>query len=108
MITLVLVGVGGSLGAILRWVMAATDRIIPWGMMTANVIASAAAGALIDLDGSWRWLINVGVLGAMSTWSSLAVAAVRLTKQEGYRVAMAVLIGTTSASIAAAWVSLQL
>ncbi len=108
MIPVVLVGVGGCIGAILRFVVSAADRLIPWGMMTANVVASAAAGALIDLDGSWQWLINVGVLGAMSTWSSLAVATVRLAREEGYAVAMAVLIGTASASIAAAWAMLQL
>jgi CrcB protein len=108
MTPLVLVGIGGCVGAILRFVLAASDRIIPWGMMTANVLASATAGALMDLDGSWRWLINVGVLGAMSTWSALAVAAVRLAEEEGYGAALAVLLGTVSASIAAAWAMLQL
>jgi fluoride ion exporter CrcB/FEX len=77
-------------------------------MIAANIAAAGAAGWLAELDGSWGWLINVGVLGALSTWSSLAVAVVRLAREEGLALAAGVLTGSTSGSIAAAWLLLQL
>lgn len=71
-------------------------------MMGANVAASAAAAAFADLDGSWRWLVNVGLLGALSTWSSLAVSAAKLTRSGQKPAAVIVLLGTVAGSIAAA------
>ncbi|MBT8240067.1 MAG: CrcB family protein [Acidimicrobiia bacterium] len=107
MSAVLLISVGGCIGALIRWVLTIVDRRIPWMMMAANITASGAAGWLSELDGSWRWLINAGLLGALSTWSSLAVAAIRLGREEGLAVAAGVLIGTTTGSVAAAWFLLQ-
>ncbi|MFW2381499.1 MAG: FluC/FEX family fluoride channel [Acidimicrobiales bacterium] len=104
----VLVGLGGCVGTLIRFAIARVDRTIPWGIITANIAASGLAGALNNLDDNWRWLIKIGVLGALSTWSTLAVAAVDLARREGPGVAAAVLFGTASASIASAWALLQL
>ena len=102
MITILLIAAGGSAGAAFRWLLTLRDGELPWRMMTANVVASGAAGAFADLDGSWRWLVNIGLLGALSTWSSLALATVRLAQADRSMAAATVAVGTTVASIAAA------
>ncbi len=101
-----LVAVGGAAGALLRWLVSRSDSGLPWGMMAANVVASGAAAACVDLEGSWRWVVNVGLLGALSTWSSLAVAAAKLMRDGRTVQAVGVLAGTVAASIAAAVVFL--
>lgn len=108
MSTVVLIGLGGCLGALLRWAASTFDRDVPWGIAAANVIASGLAAWLAGLDGAWDWLISVGTLGALSTWSTLAVASVRLARAERFGVAAMVLIGSTLASIIAAWAFLQM
>ncbi len=106
MIPVVLLVIGGASGAGLRWWLTRTDEAVPWRMMALNVAASAVAAALVDLDGQWRWLLNVGVLGALSTWSSLAVAGAELGRKGEVSTALAVVVGTAAASIAAAAVVL--
>ena len=86
----------------MRWLLSMRDEDIPWGMMAANVVASGAVAACADLDGSWWWAVNVGLLGALSTWSSLAVAAARLVRSGETAKAAAVLGGTVLGSVVAA------
>ena len=102
MIAVLFVLLGGAAGAVLRWLVSRADGDIPWRMMGTNVSASAIAAAFADLDGSWQWVMNVGVLGALSTWSSLAVSAAKLARADQKLVAAAVLLGTVAGSIAAA------
>ncbi len=102
MMAVVLISVGGAIGAVLRLVMCHGDGRVPWRMMAANVLASAAAAAFADLDDGWRWAVNVGVLGALSTWSSLAVSAAQLARADEKLTAAAVLLGTVAASVCAA------
>ncbi len=108
MSAVVLIGLGGCVGALLRWAASTLDRTIPWGIITANVAASGAAAWLVELDRSWRWLVSVGVLGALSTWSTLAVDAVRIAREASVGLAATVLLGTATASVAVAWALLQI
>ena len=106
MTAVVLIALGGGGGAVLRWLVTRADQSVPWAMMAANVVASAGAAVCADLDGSVRWLVNVGLLGALSTWSSLAVSAAKLVRSGETAKAIAVLGGTVMASVAAAAVLL--
>lgn len=107
MSAVLLIGIGGFMGALARWGASILDRDVPWGIVAANISASGLAGALTDLSGSLDWLANVGLLGAMSTWSTLAVAAAQLIRDRRPVLAATVLIGTTMGSIASAWALLQ-
>lgn len=107
MSAVVLIGIGGCVGALVRWGASVLDRDVPWGIVAANISASGLAGALNGLGGSLDWLADVGLLGAMSTWSSLAVAAAQLVREKRLVLAATVVIGTTMGSIASAWALLQ-
>ena len=80
--TLVLVLVGGALGApvrylVDRWVSARHDSVLPWGTFTVNMAGSFILGviAAIVVRGGPGWLLTVagtGFCGALTTFSTFA------------------------------------
>ena len=103
---LVLVMCGGALGAGGRyWLGGALLRRlgdgIPWGTLAANLIGSFAIGFLaVWLEGRgpqalyWRAFLIVGVLGGLTTYSSLMLEVLLLSRGPRSPVALAYL-GTT-------------
>ena len=84
-----LVFVGAGAGGVLRYLMAlALNPLlaeIPLGTLSANVLGSGAAGALIGflgertaLDPTLRPLLLAGFLGGLTTFSSFSVEVVRM------------------------------
>lgn len=74
-----LVGAGGSLGALLRHLVAqALER--PWATLSANLLGCLAIGALLALrlTEGWRAFLVVGVLGAFTTFSTFGHETVAL------------------------------
>jgi fluoride exporter len=92
-VTLLLVVVGGALGAPLRYltdllVQSRHDSVFPWGTLTVNAVGSAVlgltAGALAG-GPSPGWvlpLVGTGLCGALTTFSTFGYETVRLA-QEG-------------------------
>ena len=82
---LLLVMSGGALGASMRFWLGGVllrhfGERLPWGTLAANLIGSFAVGFLaIWLEGRgpaalyWRAFLIVGVLGALTTYSSLMI-----------------------------------
>ena len=103
---LALVMCGGALGAGGRyWLGGALLRRlgegIPWGTLAANLIGSFAIGFLaVWLEGRgpqalyWRAFLIVGVLGGLTTYSSLMLEVLLLSRGPRSPVALAYL-GTT-------------
>jgi CrcB protein len=92
---LVLVGAGGALGAIGRfvisgWMTRAVGTGFPWGTLTVNLLGSLLAGfLLVWLEGRgpaalpWRAFLIVGVLGSLTTWSALMVELFLMQRGSG-------------------------
>lgn len=80
--TLVLVLVGGAVGALLRW--AAEQAIrradLPWATIAANVAGSFMLGLLtaLPVPPALGTLLATGLCGALTTWSTLAYQSVTL------------------------------
>lgn len=79
--TVLLVGVGAAVGAILRYltdraVRARHDTVFPWGTLTVNLFASLVlgmlAGAATQVTGSLATLAGSGFCGALSTFSTFS------------------------------------
>lgn len=112
--TLVLVMVGGAVGAPLRYVIdLAVQRWhggrFPWGTFMVNVLGSLVLGAVLGLEASGSVpagtlaLVGTGLCGALTTYSTFTFETVRLV-EEGAWVAAAsnVLLSLTGAVAAGA------
>ena len=87
--SLLLVAIGGAIGAPLRYVLAqhldGAGRGWPLGTAVANVSASLLLGACVglSLDSHAFALVGTGFCGALSTYSSFAVQACDLGAGRG-------------------------
>ncbi|WP_370326410.1 CrcB family protein [Euzebya sp.] len=78
--TVGLIAIGGALGALLRWRLAAWNGDWPRGTLAANALGSTALGLLLGLSGDTRLLalLGTGVLGGLTTFSTVAVEGATL------------------------------
>ncbi len=97
-----LIVAGGFVGTIARWLATHSNDTFPWGLIAVNIAASGLAASFNDLDGAMRWLASVGFLGALSTWSSLALAAHEFWRDDKRDVAIFVLVLTVFSSVVVA------
>jgi len=102
---LVLVGVGGAVGAALRYLVGESLPAdpFPWGTLAVNVIGSFALGLIVfgGVGGDAALLVGTGVCGSFTTFSSFSVAAVRLWESGERRLAAVHAVANVAASAAA-------
>ena len=117
---LLLVMLGGALGAAGRFWLGgeALRRLgdsLPWGTLMVNLIGSFAVGFLAQyLQGQgqaatyWRAFLIVGVLGALTTWSSLALELVLLQRDARSAAALGYLLLTLVGGLGLVWLGAML
>jgi len=121
---LVLVFIGGGLGAVSRHlsgmaVMRASGPGFPWGTMVVNIVGSLAMGVLIAWlarrssgDADLRLLLATGFLGGFTTFSAFSLDAVTLYERGALTAAAAYVIASVTVSILALfgglWLARQL
>ena len=84
----VLVAVGGSAGAALRYVLGHLldrPRRLPWGTVAANLAGSFVLGLVVGASpaAEVRALLGLGFCGALTTYSAFAVQAHGLGLRRG-------------------------
>lgn len=96
---LLIIGCGGFIGAIARYVLTAwvqnkTTSDVPLGTMAVNVIGCFALGFLVawllsrpDSGENWSLFLRVGLLGAFTTFSTLGFETVELASNGNWRAA---------------------
>ena len=105
-----LVGVGGAIGAVCRYLVgeAVPTESLPFGTLIVNVVGSfvLAFVTFLRVDDGLLLLVGTGVCGSFTTFSSFAFDTVRLGEEgKGYRAvayATANLVGALLA-IGLAW-----
>jgi CrcB protein len=117
---LVLVMLGGALGAAGRyWLGGAMLRQfgngIPYGTLAANLIGSFAVGFLVIwLEGRgpqalyWRAFLIVGVLGGLTTYSTLMLECLLMARSERQDLLLGYLGGTLVAGFVLVWAGARL
>ena len=121
---LVLVFLGGGLGAVSRHLSGmAVTRVagtgFPWGTMLVNIVGSLAMGLLIAWlarrssgDADLRLLLATGFLGGFTTFSAFSLDAVSLYERGALTAAAAYVIASVTVSILALfgglWLARQL
>ncbi|MEV4812440.1 fluoride efflux transporter CrcB [Micromonospora avicenniae] len=110
-----LVALGAALGAPLRYL---TDRAVqarfgsalPWGTLTVNVAGSLVLGFLVGspVAPAVSTLVGTGFCGALTTWSTLSYETLQLARSGGRLRALANMLGSVAAGLAAATVGYAL
>lgn len=111
--TILLVGAGGFLGAISRylvdgWIATVTRGGFPWGTLIVNVSGSFALGLLFALSvergvlsPALRAPVLIGFIGAYTTFSTLTLETWRLVETGSYLAAVANMGGSVVLGIIA-------
>ncbi len=95
-----------GIGALSRAALAQRlNRDLPVGTLAANVVASFALGVL---DGRGGVAVSIGLLGALSTWSTVAGEVVVMAHSDRRRLALGYLGLSLVGGIGAAWLGLRL
>ncbi|WP_210480701.1 CrcB family protein [Naasia sp. SYSU D00948] len=113
MLTVLVVGVAGALGAVGRFVLDTALRALlpvryPIGTLVVNVSGSLLLGLLAGLAAggavpeSWRDVAGAGFLGGFTTFSTAAVEAVRLAHLRRFPAAALASVGMLLLCAAAA------
>ncbi|MEX2425170.1 MAG: fluoride efflux transporter CrcB [Thermomicrobiaceae bacterium] len=110
MLTILLVGVGGAIGSIARFLLSATVQrrsrsSFPWGTVVVNGTGSFLIGvafALFDggvYSGDALVFLASGILGGYTTFSTFSVENMALLEQRRYGWLLANTVGQISAAL---------
>lgn len=118
--TIVGILIAGAMGALLRYAVdgAVSRRIsgaFPWGTLVINISGSLLLGIVFVITtermtiAPWlRTSLTIGLLGAYTTFSTLSLETVRLLEDRVYLLALANVVGTMVAGLAAVAVGMAL
>ena len=112
---LVLIALGGALGAVFRYgaslgVYSLMGRGFPYGTLFVNVSGSLLMGVLsvlmlerFDVGPEWRAAVLVGVLGSFTTFSTFSIETLNLLEQGDVTRAAANIVLSVLACLVAVW-----
>lgn len=115
MTTVLLVAIGGAIGAPLRYLIDLTvagrrDVVFPWGTFAVNVAGSFVLGLVVggvSARGGPPWLLSLvgtGLCGALTTFSTFAYETLRLAEDGSWtlaarNVASSVIVGYAACAL---------
>ena len=129
LVTMLLVGVGGGLGSVMRWglrelglrLVAAQDKehlsstVRPGTTVVANILACFLLGLVVARLGSaggtaefFYLMLAVGFCGGLSTMSTAAFDVVELVRRRTFTLSLAYLMLSAGTGMAALWLGLVL
>jgi CrcB protein len=113
MLKLLVIGLGGFLGAILRFGLSSlvqrhTRGVFPAGTLVVNVLGCFCLGALMGLieerqlfSPSTRLFVAVGLLGSLTTFSTFGFETLELVRTGSTRLAIANVLANVSVGLGA-------
>lgn len=116
---LLLVGIGGAIGAVARWglggfILHQTPTWqFPLGTFIVNVLGCVVAGALAGLVVKWnlfsadmRVFLFTGLVGGFTTFSAFGIDTIYLIRRSEYAVALAYVVLSVTAGLVALWLAM--
>jgi CrcB protein len=113
------IAAGGSIGAVMRYVMSTgihnwLGRGFPYGTLVVNVLGSLLMGLLYELflqrlsvSPEVRGVLLVGFLGAFTTFSTFSIETINLVEQGYLLKAVTNILASVILCILAAWCGMQ-
>jgi CrcB protein len=117
--TLLAVGVGGGIGALARFYVAAAVQpagaLFNWGIFVVNITGGLLMGIIVEasalklnLPPDLRTFLTVGILGGYTTFSTFSLDSALLLQKGEYALAAAYMTGSVVLSILALFAGLWL
>ena len=118
--TLVAVASGGAIGGILRyvisvWYVTNYSSSFPWPTLIANAIGALFIGILYVLIAekglvavTWRPFLMIGLLGALTTFSSFSLETITLIEQAEWFLAIVYTLSSVLLCIILTWLGIML
>jgi CrcB protein len=112
---LLLIALGGSLGALARygasfWVQERVSGAFPYGTFIVNISGCLVMGLVMtrlneggEVSVNWRFLVPVGFIGAYTTFSSFEFEMFRLAEQGTPLIGLAYLVSSVILGYLALW-----
>ncbi len=122
--TFMVIGLGGALGAMLRfaisvWAVQRFESFLPTAALLGTLLANAIGALMIGvlfvvitekglIAESWRPLLIVGFLGALTTFSTFSLEALGLLQQGEWLTAMVYVLGSVIICLFLTWTGIEL
>ncbi|WP_298223398.1 fluoride efflux transporter CrcB [Flavobacterium sp.] len=118
--TLILVGLGGALGSILRYLTTALIQknypmVFPWATLVINVIGCLLIGIIMGTleknqitDSSMKWLLVTGFCGGYTTFSAFGLENISLLQNGHSGLAFLYIAASVVVGLLAVWLGLLL
>lgn len=113
---LLIIGLGGFLGTILRYVLGglvqggAGSSSFPWGTLTINLLGCFGIGLLAELSEArgflrpeMRGFLMVGFLGGFTTFSAFANETVNAIRDTAMTIALVNILASVGLGLVAVW-----
>lgn len=114
--TLILIGIGGGAGSILRFLISlGVNRYFtssfPWGTFAVNIIGSFLAGLILGTlnahnahNNDWRMFLMTGFCGGFTTFSAFTAENLVLLQSGQILTAIAYVLSSVIVSLLAIWI----
>lgn len=122
LLTLLLVAVGGALGALARYLVAGGCQLVaanhgslfPYGTLVVNVVGCFCLGTIAVLLSErllvspvWRFAVTVGFFGAFTTFSTYGFETMTLLQDGQWRAAALNVLASNGVGLLAAWAGIE-
>ncbi|ACT59736.1 fluoride efflux transporter CrcB [Hirschia baltica] len=117
---IVLVALGGAIGATARYSLSGFMLRVfgpgmPWGTFSANILGSLLLGVLtgwlafkIDGGNNWRLFLATGVMGGFTTFSTFSLETMLMIERKAYLQAASYALGTLALGVIAMFIGLMI
>lgn len=114
---ILLVGLGGGIGSMLRYVcwLLFNSKIFPYATLVVNIAGSFIIGVIIALSlkneafsDNWKLFITTGICGGFTTFSAFSMENMLLLQNGKYTLAFAYILLSVILGIVAAWLGFKL
>jgi CrcB protein len=117
---LLLVGLGGGLGSMLRyatqrWFAQVYSHAFPWGTFAVNITGCFLIGVIwgwsfrsFDSNEDWKLFLMAGLCGGFTTFSAFTLEGIGLIREEKWLLFFSYVVSSVILGLLATWAAMKL